>query len=61
MTNIPQQYFGSYEHPFVAYARAYLEKDDQDPAFAARLNAFAKDAAKNFRIGRKWSQRWAFI
>lgn len=43
MTNIPQQYFGDYEHAFVAYARAYLEKDDQDPAFAARLNAFAKE------------------
>lgn len=39
---MPQQYFGDYQHAFVAYARVYREKQDINPEFVVRLDAFAK-------------------
>jgi len=43
LMKIPPQYFSDYKHAFVAYARVYREKKDQNPEFVARLVAFAKD------------------
>jgi hypothetical protein len=43
LMRMPEQYFGDYEYAFVAYAKVYLEKQDRDPAFVARVNAFAKE------------------
>ncbi|MRR17480.1 MAG: hypothetical protein EG826_13590 [Deltaproteobacteria bacterium] len=43
LMKVPKDYFGDYEHAFIAYARVYQGKADKNPEFVARLDAFAKD------------------
>ncbi len=43
LMKVPRNYFGDYEHAFIAYTRVYQEKADKKPEFVARLDAFAKD------------------
>ncbi|MEN6623804.1 MAG: hypothetical protein ABFD50_19925, partial [Smithella sp.] len=42
LMKIPTHYFGDYKNAFAAYSKVYREKQDANPEFIARLDAFAK-------------------